>query len=70
MGSLLLKDSQHATKDNAVIDRLRRAGAVFHIQTTVPEFCLWMTTATRLWGVTRNPWDLTYTPGGSSGGSL
>ena len=53
-----------------MIDKLRQAGAFFHIQTTVPEFCLWMTTATRLWGVTRNPWDLTYTPGGSSGGSL
>ena len=70
MGSLLLKDSPPATEDNAVIDKLRQAGAFFHIQTTVPEFCLWMTTATRLWGVTRNPWDLTYTPGGSSGGSL
>lgn len=69
MGSLLLKDAPPATSDNAVIDRLRQAGAVFHIQTTVPEFYIWMTTATRLWGVTRNPWNLAYTPGGSSGGS-
>jgi amidase len=69
MGSLLLKDSEPATEDNAVIDKLRHAGAVFHIQTTVPEFYVWITTATRLWGVTRNPWNLTYTPGGSSGGS-
>ena len=35
----------------------------------MPEFHIWITTATRLWGVTRNPWNLTYTPGGSSGGS-
>lgn len=69
MGSLLLEDAPPETEDNPVIDRLRQAGAVFHIQTTVPEFYVWMTTATRLWGVTRNPWNLAYTPGGSSGGS-
>jgi amidase len=69
MGSLLLKDAAPAEEDNAVIDKLRRAGAVLHIQTTVPEFYAWMTTASRLWGVTRNPWNLAYAPGGSSGGS-
>lgn len=69
MGSLLLKDSPPATEDNAVIDKLRQAGAVLHIQTTVPEFYCWMTTASHLWGVTRNPWNLACSPGGSSGGS-
>lgn len=69
MGSLALKDAPRDAKDNPVIERLRAAGAVFHIQTTVPELYSWMTTATRLWGVTRNPWNLKYTPGGSSGGS-
>jgi amidase len=69
MGSQLLKDTPPATEDGPVIERLRETGAVFHIETTVPEFYVWMTTATSLWGVTRNPWNLAYTPGGSSGGS-
>ncbi|MBO0763112.1 MAG: amidase [Hyphomicrobiaceae bacterium] len=68
-GSLLLKDAPPATEDNAVIDMLRQAGAVFHVQTTAPEFGSWMTTVSLLWGVTRNPWNLAYSPGGSSGGS-
>lgn len=69
MGSLLLKDAAPEQADGPVIERLRAAGAVFHIQTTVPEFYVWMSTATKLWGITRNPWNLAYTPGGSSGGS-
>lgn len=69
MGSLLLEDAPADREDSPVIERLRQAGAVFHIQTTVPEFYVWMTTATRLWGVTRDPWNLAYSPGGSSGGS-
>ncbi|VVE52432.1 amidase [Pandoraea anhela] len=69
MGSELLRNAPLATEDGPVAERLRAAGALFHIQTTVPEFYVWMTTATRLWGVTRNPWNLAYTPGGSSGGS-
>ena len=69
MGSLLLKDAEPATEDTAIIDFLKKAGAVLHIQTTVPEFYLGPHTATRLWGVTRNPWNRRYTPGGSSGGS-
>ena len=69
MGSLRLENAAPARGDGAVIDMLRKAGAVLHIQTTVPEFYVWMTTASRLWGVTRNPWNLAYSPGGSSGGS-
>lgn len=69
MGSQLLKDAPPADADGPVIERLRAAGAIFHIQTTVPEFYVWMTTATSLWGVTRNPWNLAYSPGGSSGGT-
>ncbi|VVD67990.1 amidase [Pandoraea aquatica] len=69
MGSTLLKDAPPALDDGPVAERLRAAGAIFHIQTTVPEFYVWMTTATKLWGTTRNPWNLAYTPGGSSGGS-
>jgi amidase len=69
MGTLILKDVEPATENAAIIDLLMEAGAVMHIQTTIPEFYLAGTTATRLWGVTGNPWNRRYTPGGSSGGS-
>jgi amidase len=69
MGSLLLKDASPAEENSAMIDMLQEAGTVMHIQTTVPEFYLAGSCWTRLWGVTRNPWNLEYTPGGSSGGS-
>ena len=44
-------------------------GAILHIQTTVPELYIHSQTWSRLWGVTRNPWNLHYAVGGSSGGS-
>lgn len=67
-GSLVLKD--HVSEQSAyVVERLERAGAIFHARTTTPEFCLLFQTFSRLWGVTRNPWNLEITPGGSSGGS-
>jgi amidase len=67
-GSLVLKD--HVSEQNAyVVDRLEQAGAIFHARTATPEFCLLFQTFSRLWGVTRNPWNLEMTPGGSSGGS-
>ena len=68
-GSLLLKDKEPAESDSPVIDLIRRTGAVLHIQTTAPEFFLAGVTWSHLWGVTRNPWNMDYTPGGSSGGS-
>jgi amidase len=52
-----------------MVDKLKQAGAVFSIQTTVPEMMFHAATWSYLWGVTRNPWNLQYTPGGSSGGS-
>ena len=69
MGSASMADSDPKQADDAVIERLRAAGAILHIQTTVPEFYLWVTTASTHGGVTRNPWNLAYSPGGSSGGS-
>jgi amidase len=67
-GSLLLKDE--ISEHNAhVVERLERTGAIFHARTATPEFCLLFQTHSRLWGVTRNPWNLEITPGGSSGGS-
>lgn len=68
-GSLLFKNSPPATENAAIIDSLEAAGAVMPIQTTVPEFYLFLGASTRAWGTTRNPWNLEYSPGGSSAGS-
>lgn len=51
------------------IERLEKAGAIIFGRTTTPEFCLPGITHSRIWGITRNPWGLDYSPGGSSGGS-
>ena len=69
MGSLLLKDAPPASENAAIVDALEAAGAVLHIQTTVPEFYLSAIASTRAWGTTRNPWNLAFSPGGSSSGS-
>jgi len=68
-GSLLFKDSPPAPENAAIIDSLEAAGAVMPFQTTVPEFYLFLGASTRAWGTTHNPWNLGYSPGGSSAGS-
>jgi amidase len=55
-------------RDHEVVRRLRNAGAVVVGLTRVPELCIWGTTDSSF-GITRNPWDPSLTPGGSSGGS-
>jgi aspartyl-tRNA(Asn)/glutamyl-tRNA(Gln) amidotransferase subunit A len=55
--------------DCAEVARLRDAGAVLVGLTTAPEHGVVSYTASKLHGVTRNPWNLERTPGGSSGGS-
>lgn len=57
------------TADCVMVSRLRQAGAVIVGKTNTPEFGQWPFTEGHAFGVTRNPWDLDYTPGGSSGGS-
>jgi len=57
-----------ATHDSALVRRLRDAGAVLVGLTTSSEFGGVNLTRTNLNGATRNPWDLTLTPGGSTGG--
>ena len=69
MGSLIFKDAPPAAENSALIDALEAAGAVMPFQTTVPEFYLFANASTRAWGTTRNPWNLQYSPGGSSAGS-
>jgi aspartyl-tRNA(Asn)/glutamyl-tRNA(Gln) amidotransferase subunit A len=58
-----------AARDSIHVGRLRRAGAIALGKTAVPEFGFWAYTANRVTGVTRNPYDTSRTPGGSSGGS-
>jgi amidase len=58
-----------ASADQEVVRRLREAGAVILGKTNVPELTLWPFTETPTFGITRNPWNLEHTPGGSSGGS-
>jgi amidase len=58
-----------AREDAEVVRRLRDAGAVVLGKTNVPELTIWPFTESATFGVTRNPWDLQRSPGGSSGGS-
>jgi Asp-tRNA(Asn)/Glu-tRNA(Gln) amidotransferase A subunit family amidase len=67
-GSLIYKD-YIATTTSPNNERILRAGAIVHARTATPEFSCSSVTHTRLWGVTRNPWNPKFTPGGSSGGS-
>jgi Asp-tRNA(Asn)/Glu-tRNA(Gln) amidotransferase A subunit family amidase len=46
-----------------MVDTLLAAGAVLHAQTAAPELCFIPLTWSRLWGVTRNPWNLPITVG-------
>ncbi|MHB8508644.1 MAG: amidase [Candidatus Dormibacteria bacterium] len=55
--------------DSVLASRLRRAGAVFHARTAMPEFGTLARTESARWGVTRNPWNTNLTPAGSSGGA-
>jgi amidase len=58
-----------APYDHNVVARLKAAGFVVVGTTTLPEWGILPTTETRRFGATRNPWDQSRTPGGSSGGS-
>jgi len=66
--SLILKDFV-AEKTSPNNERIMAAGGIVHARTATPEFSCAGYTWSRLWGVTRNPWNPKFTPGGSSGGS-
>ncbi|HEY6935181.1 MAG TPA: amidase [Marmoricola sp.] len=55
--------------DAVPVARLRAAGAIVVGKTNNPEFCYRGYTDNAVFGLTRNPWDLSRTPGGSSGGA-
>jgi amidase len=58
-----------AREDSLIVRRLRDAGAVILGKTNLPELAIYGFTESPTWGDTRNPWDPSRTPGGSSGGS-
>ena len=58
-----------AAYDSVLTERYRAAGLTLFGQTTSPEFGITSSTESLLFGETRNPWDVTRTSGGSSGGA-
>jgi aspartyl-tRNA(Asn)/glutamyl-tRNA(Gln) amidotransferase subunit A len=69
VGSKTIDPNQRWQEDAPATARLRAANAIFFGKTTTPEFGWKPTTDSPLTGITRNPWNLERTPGGSSGGS-
>jgi aspartyl-tRNA(Asn)/glutamyl-tRNA(Gln) amidotransferase subunit A len=67
-GSLPFRDHV-AERDSTQVARLRGAGAIVVGKTNTPEFGYTAITKNLVYGVTRSPWNLERTPGGSSGGS-
>jgi amidase len=68
LGSPIYKDARPA-EDTVLVERLRQAGAIPIGKTNVPEFGMGSHTYNAVYGVTRNPFDLTKSAGGSSGGA-
>lgn len=68
MASLVYKDAI-AEETTPIGERILDAGGIIHARTTTPEFSCAGFTHSKLYGVTRNPWNLHYGVGGSSGGS-
>ena len=63
-GCLIFKD-RIADHDSTQVGRLRAAGAILIGKTNAPEFGYTAITKNLVYGVTRSPWDLERTPGGS-----
>ncbi len=67
-GSAIFADNPPAADDDVLVKRLRAAGAIIFAKATSPEFGNKGLTDGPSFGITRNPWNLERTPGGSSGG--
>jgi amidase len=67
-GSPIYKDDRPA-EDTLLVERFRRAGAIPIGKTNVPEFGMGSHTYNKVYGTTRNPYDVTKSAGGSSGGA-
>jgi amidase len=67
-GSPIFKDDRPC-EDSVIVERLKRAGAIAVGKTNVPEFGMGSHTYNQVYGTTRNPYDLSKSAGGSSGGA-
>ncbi|RME20608.1 MAG: amidase [Deltaproteobacteria bacterium] len=65
---LVARKGRVEQEDATAVARLRAAGFIVLGVSNVPEGGLWMETTNLVYGRTNNPWDLSRTPGGSSGG--
>ncbi|MFP5254896.1 MAG: amidase [Acidimicrobiia bacterium] len=68
-GSAVYADARPAAADSVLVERLRAAGCIVVGKTNTPELGHKADTTNALFGSTRNPWDLSRSAGGSSGGS-
>ncbi len=66
-GSPIFKGRTPST-DATSVARMKQAGGILIAKTNLPEFSYWIESDNLLSGRSNNPWDLTRTPGGSSGG--
>ena len=62
-------DNFRPTYTAPTVDRLLNAGAIMHFRSTTPEFAYSGQCHSPRWGITRNPWNTDFSPGGSSGGA-
>ena len=69
LGSPVFADQRPAPSDSELVARLRQAGCVVVGKTNTPELGWTSRTENSLFGLTRNPWNIEHSPGGSSGGS-
>lgn len=65
---LVSRQDHTPTRDATVVARLREAGAILLGKTNTPDNCFDYETTNTLFGLTKNPWDLRHSVGGSSGG--
>jgi aspartyl-tRNA(Asn)/glutamyl-tRNA(Gln) amidotransferase subunit A len=68
LGSLTM-EGYVSPETHPVVERIAEAGGVIHARTATPEFSAAGFTHSRVWGVSRNPWNLDCATGGSSGGA-
>ena len=68
LGSLTTGDGE-THEDAIIVQRLRQAGSIIVAKSTTSEFAYSSFTRSKRFGITRNPWNVNRTPGGSSGGS-
>lgn len=69
MGTRMLSDGVVPPADTHLMERFRAAGLATVASSTTPEFGYSANTEALVYGSTRNPWDISRSPGGSSGGS-